>query len=42
VPKSRGGLTDLRAHPGIAAFLRWIAGKPPDFHARTAIGKLRR
>jgi hypothetical protein len=25
----------LRADPGIAAFLRWIANKPPDFHAAT-------
>ena len=32
----RGGqLTRLREHPAVAAFLRWIAGKPPDFHART-------
>jgi len=26
----------LRANPAIAKFLRWIAGKPPDFHVRTA------
>jgi len=25
----------LREHPGLAKFLKWIAGKPPDFHART-------
>ncbi|MAC12171.1 MAG: HNH endonuclease [Sphingorhabdus sp.] len=25
----------LRAHPDIAKFLRWIARKPPDFHAPT-------
>lgn len=25
----------LRAHPDISRFLRWIAGKPPDFHAPT-------
>ncbi|EQB13768.1 hypothetical protein L288_02090 [Sphingobium quisquiliarum P25] len=25
----------LRAHPGLARFLAWIAGKPPDFHAPT-------
>lgn len=25
----------LRDHPALATFLRWIAGKPPDFHART-------
>lgn len=27
----------LRAHPDIARFLTWIAGKPPDFHSRTSI-----
>ncbi len=26
----------LRARAELAAFLRWIAGKPPDFHAPTA------
>ena len=25
----------LRAHPDVARFLRWIAGKPVDFHAPT-------
>ena len=25
----------LRAHPEIAAFLKWIGGKDPDFHAPT-------
>jgi hypothetical protein len=25
----------LRAHPQVAAFLRWVRGKPPDFHAPT-------
>ncbi len=25
----------LRAHPGLARFIRWLADKPPDFHART-------
>lgn len=25
----------LRRQPDIATFLRWIAGKPPDFHAPT-------
>ncbi|HTU13213.1 MAG TPA: HNH endonuclease [Allosphingosinicella sp.] len=25
----------LRAHPEIATFLTWIAGKDPDFHAPT-------
>jgi hypothetical protein len=26
----------LRGHPALARFLTWVAGKPPDFHARTA------
>lgn len=26
----------LRGHPNMAKFLRWIADKPADFHARTA------
>lgn len=26
----------LRAHADVAKFLRWLADKPPDFHARTA------
>ncbi|WP_314375126.1 HNH endonuclease [Sphingomonas paucimobilis] len=25
----------LRAHPDMARFLRWIVGKPADFHAPT-------
>jgi len=25
----------LRAHPDIARFARWVADKPPDFHAPT-------
>ena len=25
----------LRAHPAIAAFIHWLADKPPDFHRRT-------
>lgn len=25
----------LREQAGIATFLRWVAGKPPDFHAPT-------
>ena len=28
-------LETLRADPGIAKFLAWIARKPPDFHAPT-------
>jgi hypothetical protein len=26
----------LRHEPEVAKFVRWIADKPPDFHARTA------
>jgi hypothetical protein len=37
-----GGLEALRADPAIANFLRWIAGKPPDFHAPTFSGKAQR
>ncbi|WP_156256193.1 HNH endonuclease [Sandarakinorhabdus oryzae] len=25
----------LLAEPGLAAFVAWVAGKPPDFHAPT-------
>jgi hypothetical protein len=25
----------LRRHPKLARFIRWVAGKPPDFHARS-------
>ena len=25
----------LRAHDGLGEFLRWVAGRPPDFHAPT-------
>lgn len=25
----------LRAHPRLARFVRWLAGKPPTFHARS-------
>lgn len=31
----------LRGHEKIAGFLKWIAGKPPDFHAPTS-GRKRR
>jgi hypothetical protein len=31
-----GGAEMLRASPAMARFLRWIADKPADFHARTA------
>ncbi len=29
----------LRSDPVIAKFVQWVAGKPPDFHARTAARK---
>ena len=32
----RGEVTALREHPELAKFLKWVVGKPPDFHARTA------
>lgn len=32
----------LRAHPEIAAFVRWIAGKPPSFDDRSRRPKRRR
>lgn len=25
----------VRAHPAVAKFVKWIASKPPDFHAPT-------
>lgn len=31
-----GEVEALRDHPAVVKFLTWIAGKPPDFHARTA------
>ncbi len=31
-----GDAETLRANPGVAQFLRWIACKPADFHAPTA------
>lgn len=31
-----GGAENVRADPGVARFLKWIADKPADFHARTA------
>jgi hypothetical protein len=32
----------LRAHPRLARFLAWVAGRPPGFHARTAGPRRRR
>lgn len=31
----------LRDHPDIAAFIKWVANKPPDFHAPTRRSKKR-
>jgi hypothetical protein len=30
-----GTLDGVRAEPGVARFLAWVADKPPDFHAPT-------
>ena len=32
----------LRAHPALAKFVNWIAGKPPGFHSRTKGGHRKR
>lgn len=32
----------LASHPEMARFIRWLAGKPPDFHKRTRKPKGRR
>ena len=32
----------IRAHPAMQRFLRWIAGKPPEFWASTAMRRDRR
>ena len=43
VGAQRGGTTSLhaylRAHPDIAIFVKWIAGKHPDFHGSTATSR---
>ena len=31
-----------RVHPRMAGFLRWVARRPPDFHARSAGGRRER
>jgi hypothetical protein len=31
-----GDLTAVRALPAVAAFVQWVADKPPDFHAPTS------
>ncbi|GLQ24304.1 hypothetical protein GCM10007853_21780 [Algimonas ampicilliniresistens] len=30
-----GSIDMLKAYPDMAAFIRWLANKPPDFHAPT-------
>lgn len=32
----------LRAHPRLAAFIRWVAKRPPEFHARSSGGRRKR
>ncbi len=32
----------LRAHPRLAAFLKWVAKRPPTFHSRSAGGRRKR
>ena len=32
----------LRAHPGMARFLAWVARRPPGFHSRSAGGRRKR
>ncbi|WP_417524382.1 HNH endonuclease [Marinovum sp.] len=32
----------LRAHPRLARFIRWVAKRPPEFHARSAGGRRKR
>lgn len=32
----------LRAHPRLAAFLEWVADKPPTFHKRSVGGRRKR
>ncbi|WP_119154804.1 HNH endonuclease signature motif containing protein [Caldimonas tepidiphila] len=32
----------LRAHPEIAAFVRWVAGKPPEYYDRSVRPRRRR
>ncbi|MBL3565904.1 HNH endonuclease [Rhodovulum sulfidophilum] len=32
----------LRAHPGLAKFLAWVARRPPGFHSRTPGPRRRR
>jgi hypothetical protein len=39
--KEGGNMVALAAHPALAAFLRWVADKPPDFHAPTRRAKTR-
>lgn len=34
-----GDAEALRAHPDIGKFVRWLASKPPGFHAATRAGR---
>lgn len=36
-----GDMAAAAAHPKLASFLRWVAGKQPDFHAPTRAAKER-
>ncbi len=29
----------LRAHPGLAKFLKWVAKRPPEFHGKSVGGR---
>lgn len=42
VARSYASVEALRAHPRIARFIAWVAGKPPGFHSRTAGGRRKR
>jgi hypothetical protein len=37
--RSYATIDALRAHPRLAKFIRWIAKRPPEFHAKTAGGR---
>jgi hypothetical protein len=40
--RSYASIATLRAHPEIARFTDWLAGKPADFHAATRTARTRR
>lgn len=35
-------IEQLRAHPRMAGFLRWVSKRPPTFHKRSAGGRRKR